>query len=280
MNYRHSFHAGNFADVMKHALMARILTHLNAKDSPYRVIDLHAGAGAYDLASEDALRTGEWREGIALLDEPLVGEAEALLAPYRAAIAATRERGGAMAYPGSPLIARWLARLQDRIIANEITPESCRSLRKTLSGHVCCKVLELDASVALRANVPPRERRGLVLLDPPFERADEFAVLVNDIAAAHAKWPTGIYAIWYPLKDPALVDRFIAALMERGLTRMLRLEMRVHQRPTGMGGCGLLVINPPWKLKEEAGILLAALTQRLATGSGARYRCEVILPDG
>jgi 23S rRNA (adenine2030-N6)-methyltransferase len=119
-----------------------------------------------------------------------------------------------------------------------------------------------------------------VLMDPPFERADEFAVLVNDLAAAHAKWPTGIYAIWYPLKDVGLVDRFITALVERGLSRMLRLEMTVHRSAAGMGGCGLLVINPPWKLEAEARVLLPALITRLATGDSAGYRCEAILRDG
>jgi 23S rRNA (adenine2030-N6)-methyltransferase len=280
VNYRHHFHAGNFADVMKHAVLARILVHLNAKEAPYRIIDLHGGAGVYDLGSADATRTGEWHDGIGLLDAPFAAGAEALLAPYRAAIAASKARTGPQAYPGSPLIARWLARPQDRIIVNEKHPETCKLLREALEQDKLCKVLELDASVALRANIPPRERRGLVLMDPPFERADEFAVLVKDIVASHAKWPTGIYAIWYPLKDEALVGRFVAALVEAGMARMLRLEMTVHRRDTGMGGSGLLVINPPWKLKAEADILLPALTARLATGAGAGYRVEAILPDG
>ena len=265
---------------MKHALMARIITHLNAKESAYRIIDLHGGAGWYDLASQEALRTGEWREGIGLLDAPLDAEAKLLLEPYRHAIAATRQLKGASAYPGSPMIASWLSRRQDRIIANEKHGETCAELRVAMSGEGRCRVLELDGSVALRANIPPRERRGLVLLDPPFERHDEFAALVKDIVAAHEKWPQGIYAIWYPLKDHGLADRFFGALTARGLSRMLRLEMTVHQRDVGMGGSGLLVINPPWKLHDEARILLPALVKRLATGAGSHYRCEAILPDG
>jgi 23S rRNA (adenine2030-N6)-methyltransferase len=281
LNYRHSFHAGNFADVMKHVLLSRILAHLNAKDSAYRVIDLHGGAGIYDLGSGDAERTGEWRQGIALFEaEAFSPEIELLLTPYRSALAEARALHGPMAYPGSPLIARFLTRHQDVVLANEKHPETCRLLRAALAVDPRCKVLELDASVALRANVPPRERRGLVLSDPPFERHDEFAVLVKDIAAAHAKWPTGQMAIWYPLKDPGLAGNFITALVTSGVTRLLRLELTVHDQPTGMGSCGLLVINPPWRLADEAAILLPALAARLATGPRSSYRCEAILPDG
>ncbi len=281
MNYRHSFHAGNFADVMKHVLLSRILTHLNAKESAYRVIDLHGGAGIYELGSGDAERTGEWRGGIELFEAgSFTPEIEELLLPYRTALTQARALYGRMSYPGSPLIARFLTRHQDVVLANEKHPDTCNLLRAALGVDPRCKVLELDASVALRANVPPKERRGLVLSDPPFERNDEFALLVKDIAAAHAKWPTGQMAIWYPLKNPDLASNFITALVTNGVTRLLRLELTVHARPTGMGGCGLLIINPPWRLADEAGLLLPALAARLASGPQASYRCEAILPDG
>lgn len=281
MNYRHGFHAGNFADVMKHALLARILTHLAAKDTPLRVIDLHAGAGLYDLASEEATRTGEWRDGIGRLNAaPLQAEAEALLAPYRAAIAAARRLRGANTYPGSPFIARFLTRPQDRLLTNELNPRTRARLEAALASDARCRILGLDASVALRANIPPRERRGLVLIDPPFERRDEFARLVEDLTAALAKWPTGVYAVWYPANDAALADGFVAALLERGLARLLRLELAVHDRAEGMGASGLLVVNPPWKLRPDAEVILPALAERLATAASARYRCDAIRPDG
>ncbi len=285
MNYRHAFHAGNFADVMKHALLARILTHLNAKPTPWRFIDLHGGAGLYDLSGEEARRTGEWQGGIGLMDAAFLEEVEALLAPFRAAIAAARAAHGSLAYPGSPLIALARARAQDVVLANEIRPEIASDLRAALGRDRRAKVLTLDAAVALRANIPPPERRGLVLIDPPFERADEFAHLARELVAAHAKWPGGIYAVWHPVKEAALVEAFHAALEAAGLARMLRLELILHREAQGLGGSGLLVVNPPWRLKEEAEILLPALAGRLALGLDPSirrpgWRADAIRADG
>jgi 23S rRNA (adenine2030-N6)-methyltransferase len=285
MNYRHAFHAGNFADVMKHALLARILTHLNAKPAPWRCIDIHAGAGLYDLSADQATRTGEWQGGIGLMQEPLEASAEALLAPWRQVVSAIRMSHGEAFYPGSPLIALRLARGADVILANERHAETAQHLRGAMARDGRSKLVELDGSVALRANIPPPEKRGLVLIDPPFERADEFAVMAKDVIAAHAKWPTGIYALWYPLKDMALVEGLVSRLDEAGLARILRLELTIHHKPTGLGGCGLIIINPPWRLREEAEILLPALAARLALGVDLAdrrpgWRCDAIWPDG
>jgi 23S rRNA (adenine2030-N6)-methyltransferase len=285
MNYRHAFHAGNFADVMKHALMARILLHLNAKPAPWRCLDIHAGAGLYDLGSDEAGRTGEWRGGVGLMEEPLAGEAEALLAPWRQALAGVRARHGALAYPGSPLLALALARGGDVVLANERHGETAQLLRAAIGKDGRARILELDGAVALRANIPPPEKRGLILLDPPFERADEFAALAKATIAAHAKWPTGIHAIWYPVKDAALVEAFLARLEQAGIARMLRLELTIHRKSAGLGGSGLLILNPPWRLAAEAEILLPALAARLALGvenqhRRAGWRCDAIRPDG
>ena len=285
MNYRHAFHAGNFADVMKHALLARILLHLSAKPAPWRFIDLHGGAGLYDLSSEAALRTNEAAGGVGLMEEAFAPEVEALLAPWREAIRAVRARHGQGFYPGSPLIALGMARPGDAVLVNEKHAETASQLRSACGRDRRARIVELDGSVALRANIPPPEKRGLVLVDPPFERADEFALMARDVIAAHAKWPTGAYALWHPLKDMSLVEGLLAALEQAGISRLLRLELTIHAKPAGLGGSGLLVINPPWKLREEAEILLPALAERLALGveREARrpgWRCDAIRPDG
>jgi 23S rRNA (adenine2030-N6)-methyltransferase len=283
MNYRHGFHAGNFADVLKHVVVMRILTHLGAKETPYRVIDTHAGAGRYDLGSEEALRTHEWKDGVARLDRsPLSPEVEALLKPWRAALAGARALYGAEAYPGSPWLCRQAMRPGDRLIAAELHPQTHKRLVQVIGRDARCKALAIDGWNALRANVPPKERRGLVLIDPPFEEKDEFATLEAELIAAHRKWPTGIYALWYPVKDRRAVENLLAAILAAGIGRLLRLEIDVD-RPEAAGGLsatGMLVINPPWLLAEEARLLLPALTERLAQGPKPRYLCEPIRPDG
>lgn len=283
MNYRHSFHAGNFADVLKHAVLARILMHLGAKATPYRAIDTHAGSGRYDLADDDASRTHEWKDGIARLDRsPLSAGAEQLLVPYREALAAIRAEHGADAYPGSPWLCRHAMRPFDRLIAAELHPQTYQKLAETLTRDKRCKALAIDGWTALRANVPPIERRGVVLIDPPFEVADEFQMLTQQFVAAHRKWPTGTYMLWYPLKDRDAVAAMIDDIAEAGVGKLLRLEIDVD-RPDAAGGLsatGLLIANPPWRLAEECETLLPALTERLAQGQRPRYLCEAIRPDG
>ncbi len=283
MNYRHGFHAGNFADILKHVMLMRILTHLNGKDKPYRIIDTHAGAGRYDLGSDEALRTHEWRDGVARLDQSLLAPAvEELLAPWRKAVAAARTLYGADAYPGSPWLCRQAMRADDRLIAAELHENTYRKLVQAIGSDSRCKALAINGWVALGANVPPKERRGLVLIDPPFEEKDEFATLASAFIAAWHKWPTGTYALWYPVKDRRAVDRLIEVIDEAGIGRLLRLEIDVDRPEAagGLGATGLLVVNPPWLLAQEAEILLPALCERLAQGPRPRYRCEAIRPDG
>ncbi len=283
MNYRHGFHAGNFADVLKHAVLTRILLHLTAKETPFRVIDTHAGAGRYDLGSEEALRTHEWKDGIARLDQsPLSPAAEALLAPYRAAIAGARVLYGEGAYPGSPWLCRHAMRPDDRLIVAELHPPTYQKLAEAVGRDKRCKALAIDGWTALRANVPPKERRGLVLIDPPFEEKDEFKTLAEQFITAHRKWPTGIYMIWYPLKERRGIESLLDGADEAGIGRLLRLELDVDRPEAagGLGATGLLIANPPWRLAEEAEVLLPALAERLAQGRRPRYLCEVIRPDG
>ena len=283
MNYRHGFHAGNFADVLKHVVLMRILTHLNAKATPYRVVDSHAGAGRYDLGSDEALRTHEWKDGVARIDRsPLAPAVETLLKPWRDAVSGARALYGPEAYPGSPWLCRHAMRPDDRLIAAELHPPTYKKLVLAIGRDERCKALAIDGWNALRGNVPPKERRGLVLIDPPFEEKDEFATLEAELIAAHRKWPTGIYALWYPVKDKLAVANLLAGISQAGIGRLLRLEIDVD-RPEAAGGLsatGMLIVNPPWMLADEARIILPALTERLAQGPQPRYLCEPIRPDG
>ena len=193
MNYRHAFHAGNFADVMKHVVLVRVLAHLLKKDAPFRVIDTHAGIGFYDLSGDEAERTQEWRSGIGRLEETLSPEAEALIAPYRTILAETRARHGSSVYPGSPLIVREMLRRNDRGVLVELHPADGAVLAERFNQIPNIKVLHLDGWTALHSLVPPKERRGLVLIDPPYEQIGELDRLAEELVRAMKKWPTGIF---------------------------------------------------------------------------------------
>ena len=199
MNYRHAYHAGNFADVFKHALLTRILLYLMRKDAPLRYLDTHSGVGRYDLSSEEALRTGEWRDGIGrLMGADLPPAVAALLEPYLSLIPGTAQAPGP--YPGSPLIAQSLLRMQDRMSFSELHEHDSRRLVRSLGLEKRCKIMTMDGYQALKAGVPPIERRGLVLMDPPFEERDEFERMALALENA---WVTGAYK-WTTEKRTAL----------------------------------------------------------------------------
>src|ERR1700716_990486 len=207
MNYRHAFHAGGFADVIKHIVLVRILTYLQEKPAAFRVIDSHAGAGLYDLTSEEARRGGEWLTGIARVMQARFSETTLpLIKPYLDIIRAFNAQRDLKAYPGSPLIARALLRPQDRLTACEVEPKARKRLIEALRRDTQARVVDLDGWMALPAFVPPKERRGLVLIDPAFEQKDEFARLGSGFAEAFAKWPTGGYLLWYPVKSRRATD--------------------------------------------------------------------------
>ena len=226
MNYRHAFHAGNFADVVKHAVLVRILEHLRRKPAPFRVIDTHAGAGRYDLGAEEAQRGGEWREGIGrLLDARIAPPARALLAPYLDAVAACNGPGPLTSYPGSPVLVRAFLRVQDRLIACELEPNAAAALARNLAGDRRCKAVTIDGWTALNAYVPPKERRGLVLIDPAYEQVGDFARLAQALAAAHRKWASGTYLAWYPIKERTAPDALARRLRSSGMAKVLRAEL-------------------------------------------------------
>ncbi len=275
MNYRHAFHAGNFADVVKHAVLARIVAYLKEKPAAFRVIDTNAGAGSYDLASAEASRTGEWREGIGkLVAAELPQPVRALLAPYLDAVAAFNSPAAnaesLKIYPGSPALVRHWLRAQDRMIACEAEPAAARALANRMRGDNRVKPVAIDGYTALNAYVPPKERRGLVLIDPPFEQPDEFVRLAQALSGAHRKWPSGIFLLWYPLKD-ARGAGFARSLARANIPRILRAELtdapaRDAQK---LAGSGLVVVNPPWTLPGELALLLPALAAVFAGPAGS-----------
>ena len=258
MNYRHAFHAGNFADCMKHALLVWLLRALAAKDKPFAVLDTHAGIGRYDLAASEAERTGEWRRGIGRLLDIEAGP----LADY---VGLVRAAGAPARYPGSPDLIRALLRPGDRLLACELHPEDHAALRSLFRGDRQVAVHHRDGWEALKALTPFPERRGLVLVDPPFEQEGEFARLAQGIALVAHRFRAGIQACWYPIKHRAPVRAFHAALREAGLRDLVAAELWLREPtdPQRLNGCGLLVANPPWRFEAEGGAILAALLERL-----------------
>jgi len=277
VNYRHAFHAGSFADVVKHAVLCRILDYLRTKEAPFRVIDTHAGAGLYDLTGDEASRGGEWYDGIArLMGAQLPEKAAALLAPYLDVIGALNERDRLKIYPGSPAIVRAWLRPQDRLIACELEPKAAVALSHNLRGDTRIKTLEIDGWMALSAYVPPPERRGLVLIDPPFEQDSDFAQLASGLSVAHRKWATGIYALWYPIKGRTEPDALAKSLSRLGIPKILRAEVTVAplSDPSRLNGSGLIVVNPPWTLEAELSTLLPVLAGVLGRDGKGAYRLD------
>jgi 23S rRNA (adenine2030-N6)-methyltransferase len=282
LNYRHAFHAGSFADVVKHAVLARILHYLRAKAAPFRVIDTHAGAGLYDLAGSEAARGGEWRDGIdRLLAAQLAPPAADLLAPYLEVIGALNERGALTTYPGSPAIARAFLRSDDRLTACELEPRAFAALVRNLRGDSRIKTLRLDGWTAINAYVPPNERRGLVMIDPPFEDEADFSRLGHGLATAHRKWAPGSYLLWYPIKTRNAPARLANRLRRLGIAKILRAELTVAPMsdPRRLNGTGLVLVNPPWTLADELGILLPALAAILGRDGAGRHRLDWLVGD-
>lgn len=278
MNYRHAYHAGNFADVLKHAVLALVIEHLKLKDAPFRVIDTHAGSGLYDLEGEQAGKTGEWRDGIGRLqgDSPLPPDAAAVLAPYLGAVAAVNAPGVLRYYPGSPWLALALMRASDRLVANELHPEDAASLAASVARDRRAKILELDGWVAIKSLLPPKERRGVVLIDPPFEVPDEFERLRLGLREAVRRFATGTYLLWYPIKDPRRVASFRRSIADIDHLDGLSVELHIGapRGPNTLCGCGLIILNPPHTLRAQLDVFASFLPQRLAQWLGASMSIE------
>lgn len=277
MNYRHAYHAGNFADVLKHVVLARIVEYLKNKDKAFRVVDTHAGTGLYDLSSDEAQRTGEWRGGIGrLMQADMPAQAATLLAPYLEAVRLVNPEGGLRFYPGSPRLVRALLRPQDRLTAIELHPADAALLKERFAGDWQVRAIELDGWLALGAHMPPKERRGLVLVDPPFEEGGEFERLVDGLETAWQRWPGGVYALWYPVKDRTAVNRFRATLGAAGIPKLLdiRLDIRSASAEPRLDGTGMIVVNPPYPLAGELKALLPILAGLL--GESGQGRAEAV----
>ena len=287
MNYRHAFHAGNFADVVKHIVLVRILLHLQEKDAAFRVIDTHAGAGVYDLSGEESMRGGEWLTGIARIMQARFSEnALPLIEPYLDIVRAFNPHPAQLKfYPGSPLIARALLRPQDRLTACEVEAGARKALIDALRRDTQARVVDLDGWTALPAFVPPKERRGLVLIDPPYEQKDEFERLAAGFTAAFAKWPTGSYLLWYPAKSRRATDELAQEVARvvgdaRPPGKCLRVEFSVAPQAAevGLASAGLLVVNPPWTLATELRAIFPELEKPLGQGGAGRFRVDVPRP--
>lgn len=277
MNYRHIYHAGNFADVLKHAVLTRIVTYLKGKDKAFRVIDTHAGTGLYDLTSEAAQKTGEWQGGIGRIMEADLGPDSAeLIAPLLQVVRAVNPDGRLRHYPGSPFLVRSLLRKQDRLTAIELHPQDAQTLKARFAGDFQVRVIELDGWLAPGSQLPPKEKRGLVVIDPPFEKEGDFARLVEALETGYRRWPGGTYALWYPIKDRRAVNAFRADLAACGIAKILdmTLSIRAASAEARLDGSGMIVVNPPYTLADEMRTLLPAIGSLVAEDGKARWSLE------
>lgn len=278
LSYRHSYHAGNHGDVLKHSVLALLLEALARKDTPYCYVETHAGVGRYDLRASEAEKTGEYLDGIARLWSLANIPAEAT--PYLAAVRALNPEGQLRYYPGSPRIARHLLRPQDRMVLCELHSTDFPLLKQEFAGERGISVNHQDGYQGLKAFLPPKEKRGLVLIDPSYEVKSEFDQVTTALVQAHARWPNGMYALWYPILNRASIDRLQRRLRESGLRKILFAELLVRpdDAALGMNGSGMLLINPPWQLDEKLQRLLSWLHHNLCDSNGS-WTVDWLVPE-
>ena len=279
LSYRHSFHAGNFADVLKHTVEVLILEALKQKESPFVYHDTHSAAGRYSLSSEHAEKTAEYVDGIARLWQQ--SEVPEPLIPYLNVIKQLNKKATLQHYPGSPLVARLLLRDQDRMQMTELHPADYQLLLQEFSHDRQARVYNQDAYQGLKALLPPLEKRGLVLLDPSYEIKTEYRQVVKEIAQTYRRFSTGIYALWYPVVERRTIDKLWRDMAATGIKKILLIELCVKgdSYERGMTGTGMIVINPPWKLVAQMEELLPWLVTELGQDKDASYRLEWLVPE-
>lgn len=280
LSYRHAFHAGNFADVHKHAVLSLLLQELAHKDAPYCYLDTHAGAGRYDLASPEAAKNAEHRDGIDRLWRR--DDLPEALQPYLDAVRALNSGRGDRPrwYPGSPRLARSLVRPQDRIILTELHPEDAARLREEFARDRQVAVHHLDGYHGLKAFVPPKERRGLLLMDPAFERRDELRHLIAGLEAAKAHWAQGVYALWFPITSRGALDDFYRRLEKTGIRKILVSELCVRPpRTPRLNGSVMALINPPWQFEQRLQECVPWLATVLGEDGAGSARCQWLVPE-
>jgi 23S rRNA (adenine2030-N6)-methyltransferase len=272
VNYRHAYHAGNFADVVKHIALVAVLLHLRKKDKPFRVVDSHAGRGLYDLGSEEAARTGEAEQGIRRIRDLDTAALPAPLATYLDCVRAEGEGH----YPGSPRIAARLLRAQDRLIAIEKHPDEAAALARSLAPFAGAKAVCADGYDRLPVLLPPPERRGLVLLDPPYEAPDEFLRAGALLVRAHRRFATGIFLLWFPIKSKADADALCGEVLTHGIDRILRVDTQIKGAAEGhLSAAGLVVVNPPFGFEKEMRAVAAVLAPLLGGDAASRGHISI-----
>lgn len=268
LSYRHGFHAGNFADVLKHSLLTLAINSLKQKDKPFVYIDTHAGAGKYALHSEFAQKTGEYQQGIGRLWQ--ADQIPEVARDYLAAVRAENTGNQLLRYPGSPQLVRRLVRSQDRLQLSELHSSDYEALQQLFAGDKQVSVIKEDGLQMLEKKLPPIQRRGLVLIDPSYEVKSDYNKIVTTLTTAHRHFATGIYALWYPVIDRQTTENMLQKLAATGISKQLRIEHSISSDSAvrGMTGSGMLFINPPWQLIEQAQVLLPWLNQQLANNQG------------
>ena len=280
MNYRHAYHAGNHADVLKHIVLTRVLEHMKKKDKPFRIIDAHAGAGLYDLSGIEAGKTGEWESGIGKMRGVFTPEVEMLIAPYRGVIDELNSGGVMSTYPGSPEIAMRLMRAGDSLIANELHRDDAMTLERHVTGDRRVKVTTLDAGICIKSSLPPPERRGVILIDPPYEAKDETERALRMLVHGLRRFAQGVFVLWYPLKAGPIAEVLAAETRMLGVAATLKVEMRVREAfaAGGLAGSGLLILNTPWMLDQDLALIVPALAARLGLGNWGHATVEWLVP--
>ena len=279
LSYRHSFHAGNHADVLKHIVQTLIIESLKEKEKPFLYLDTHAGAGRYQLTNAHATRTGEYLEGIARLWQQ--EEVPELILPYLEAVGSLNTSDELRYYPGSPLLAAKLLREQDLLMLTELHPTDFPLLRTEFSRDKRVRVCREDGFGQLKSKLPPASRRGFALIDPPYELKQDYSAVVKGIVEGYKRFATGTYAIWYPVVHRQQIKRMLKELEATGIRKILQIELAVKpdSDQLGMTASGMIVINPPWKLSSQMASILPWLHKTLVPEGTGHTLVEWVVPE-